>query len=173
MAVARTVAKTSRRETFMSTHVAIVSWARGEAVFTDRKYDRRHLWSFDGGADIAAAASPANVRVPLTDPASVDPEEAFAAAVSSCHMLWFLDFAARAGYVIDSYVDQAEGLMAKNDEGKDAITLVTLKPLVTFSGDKAPTDAALEHLHHAADESCFLASSVRTRIEVQGSWVYV
>lgn len=156
----------------MSVHTAEVAWHRHDAAFTDNRYSRLHKWTFDGGAVVPASSSPQVVRVPLSDPSGVDPEEAYVAALSSCHMLWFLNLAAEAGYVVDSYVDQAEGLMAKNEEGKDAVTLVTLKPAVAFAGGKAPDDAAVARLHHAAHESCFLASSVRTRIAVQGSWTY-
>jgi organic hydroperoxide reductase OsmC/OhrA len=154
----------------MSVHVAIVSWARGEAAFTDRQYDRRHLWSFDGGAEIAAAASPANVRVPLTDPAGVDPEEAFAAAVSSCHMLWFLDFAARAGFRVDTYVDHVEAHCAKNAEGRDWVDRVVLRPEVVFSGDKSATEEDVDRLHHQAHQACHIANSVRSEIVVDGSF---
>ena len=156
----------------MSIHTAEIAWHRHDAVFTDNRYSRLHKWSFDGGAVVPGSSSPHVVRVPLSEPTAVDPEEAYVAALSSCHMLWFLNLAAVEGFVVDSYVDQAEGLMARNEEGKDAMTVVTLKPTVTFSGDKAPTDAALEQLHHAAHESCFLASSVKTQIVVEGSWIY-
>jgi organic hydroperoxide reductase OsmC/OhrA len=156
----------------MSIHTAEIAWHRHDAVFTDNRYSRLHKWTFDGGAVVPGSSSPQVVRMPLSEPSAVDPEEAYVAALSSCHMLWFLNLAAEAGYVVDSYVDQAEGLMAKNEEGRAAITVVTLKPAVAFSGAKAPDAAAVEHLHHAAHESCFLASSVRTRIEVEGSWVY-
>ncbi|WP_395402388.1 OsmC family protein [Pseudoduganella sp. UC29_106] len=156
----------------MSIHTAEIAWHRHDAVFTDNRYSRLHKWTFDGGAVVPGSSSPHVVRVPLSEPTAVDPEEAYVAALSSCHMLWFLNLAAVEGFVVDSYVDQAEGLMARNDEGRDAMTVVTLKPIVTFSGEKAPTDAALEQLHHAAHESCFLASSVKTQILVAGSWIY-
>jgi len=154
----------------MSVHVAIISWARGEAAFTDRQYDRRHLWSFDGGAEVAAAASPANVRVPLTDPAGVDPEEAFAAAVSSCHMLWFLDLAARAGFRVDTYVDHVEAHCSKNAEGRDWVDRVILRPEVVFSGDRPVTEEDVDHLHHQAHQACHIANSVRSEIVVDGSF---
>jgi organic hydroperoxide reductase OsmC/OhrA len=156
----------------MSIHTAEIAWHRHDAVFTDNRYSRLHKWSFDGGAVVPGSSSPHVVRVPLSEPTAVDPEEAYVAALSSCHLLWFLNLAAVEGFVVDSYVAQAEGLMARNEEGKDAMTVVTLKPTVTFSGEKAPTDAALERLHHAAHESCFLASSVKTQILVAGSWIY-
>ncbi len=154
----------------MSTHVATISWARCDAAFTDRKYDRKHMWSFDGGAVVQAAASPANVRVPLTDPAGVDPEEAFAAAVSSCHMLWFLDFAARAGFVVDTYIDQAEAHCSKNAEGRDWVDRVVLRPEVVFSGDKVVTEDEVDALHHQAHEACHIANSVRSEIVIDGSF---
>jgi organic hydroperoxide reductase OsmC/OhrA len=110
------------------------------------------------------------VRLPCSDPSCVDPEEAYVAALSSCHMLWFLGLAARDGYVVDRYRDAARGDMQKNDEGKDAITCVTLQPAVEFSGANVPTDSIVQQLHHEAHESCFLANSVKTEILVQGSW---
>jgi organic hydroperoxide reductase OsmC/OhrA len=111
--------------------------------------------------------------VPFSDPANVDPEEAYVAALSSCHMLWFLSIAASAGYVVDAYDDHAEGVMAKNEAGRLVVTTVTLKPHVKVSGSNAPTDAALDELHHRTHEECFLANSVRTAIDVKGSWEYV
>lgn len=154
----------------MSVHVATVSWARCDAAFTDRKYDRKHLWSFDGGAEVPAAASPANVRVPLTDPAGVDPEEAFVAAVSSCHMLWFLDLAARAGFRVDSYVDQAEGHCSKTADGRDWVDRVILRPEVVFSGEKQATGDEVDSLHHQAHQACHIANSVRSEIVTDGSF---
>jgi organic hydroperoxide reductase OsmC/OhrA len=153
----------------MSTHTATVTWTRDGAVFTDRKYGRAHRWTFDGGAVVHAAASPANVRVPMTDPAGVDPEEAFTAALSSCHMLWFLDFAARAGFTIDLYVDVAECHCAKTASGHDWVDRVTLRPEVVFSG-KSASDDQVAHLHHQAHEACHLANSVRSEIVTTGTW---
>jgi organic hydroperoxide reductase OsmC/OhrA len=158
------------KEDRMSIHTAHIRWERNESRFTDNRYSRKHAWAFDGGAVVPASSSPHVVRVPFSDPACVDPEEAFVAALSSCHMLWFLGLAARDGYVIDQYADAARGLMEKNADGKEAITRVTLQPAVTFSGEKTPTDAILAQLHHEAHESCFLASSVKTDIQVEGSW---
>lgn len=153
----------------MSTHTATITWTRDGAVFTDRRYARAHSWAFDGGAVVPAAASPANVRVPLTDPEGVDPEEAFTAALSSCHMLWFLDFAARAGFVVDSYADTAECHCAKTAAGHDWVDRVTLRPEVVFSG-KPVSDAEVAHLHHQAHEACHLANSVRSEIVTAGTW---
>ena len=156
----------------MSTHTAEICWERHDSRFTDNRYSRAHQWRFDGGAVVPASSSPHVVRLPFSDPSCVDPEEAYVAALSSCHMLWFLSLAARDGYVVDQYLDTAQGEMQKNAEGKDAVTRVTLQPAVTFSGAKVPTDASLEQLHHEAHESCFLASSVKSEILVQGRWSY-
>jgi len=151
----------------MSTHTAEVAWFRHDARFTDNRYSRLHKWTFDGGAVVPASSSPQVVRVPLSDPTGVDPEEAFVASLSSCHMLWFLSIAARDGYCVDSYVDAAEGQMESG-----WISVVTLKPMVAFSGDKAPTDAELDRMHHEAHSECFLARSVKSEIRLEGSWRY-
>ncbi|MGF6758673.1 OsmC family protein [Paraburkholderia sp. GAS42] len=156
----------------MASHTAVVEWNGNGSKFTDNRYSRAHRWTFDGGAVVPASSSPHVVRVPFSDPAAVDPEEAYVAALSSCHMLWFLSIAAQEGYAVAAYRDEAEGTMAKNDEGKEVVTRVVLKPLVTFTGEKMPTDDALHHLHHAAHDACFLANSVKTMIEVEGSWTY-
>jgi organic hydroperoxide reductase OsmC/OhrA len=154
----------------MSIHTAEVQWTRGEQRFTDNRYSRVHNWRFDGGVVVPASSSPAAVRVPFSDPANVDPEEAFVASLSSCHMLWFLALAARDGYTVDSYTDSAAGTLSRNAAGKEAITAVLLHPMLVFSGEKVPDDAAVSQLHHAAHESCFLANSVTSDISINGSW---
>jgi organic hydroperoxide reductase OsmC/OhrA len=154
----------------LSIHTAEVSWERDDARFTDNRYSRAHHWRFDGGAVVPASSSPHVVRLPFSDPSCVDPEEGYVAALSSCHMLWFLSLAARDGYVVDQYLDTAQGDMETNAEGKQAITRVTLQPAVVFSGARVPTDAILAQLHHEAHESCFLANSVKSAILVEGSW---
>ncbi len=154
----------------MSDHSVEIAWERGAATFTDSKYSRAHRWSFDGGAKVVASSSPDVVRVPYSDPAGVDPEEAFVAALSSCHMLWFLDFAARAGYVVDAYVDAAHGALRKCADGKLRVTHVTLRPAVVFSGATLPDGARVDKLHHEAHQHCFLANSVTTQIDIQGTW---
>lgn len=152
-------------------HYAVeVQWARGDSVFTDNRYSRAHRWHFDGGAVVPASSSPHVVRVPLSDPANVDPEEAFVASLSSCHMLFFLGYAAREKFLVDSYADLAEGVMGKNANGRIAMTVVTLKPHVVFSGDRVPGDAAVEALHHEAHESCYIANSVTTEIRLAHTW---
>src|SRR6266446_4252444 len=101
----------------MAGHTASVRWERGAQAFLDNRYSRLHRWSFDGGAEVPGSSSPHTVRAPLSDPAAVDPEEAFVASIASCHMLWFLSLAAQAGWVVDDYRDDATGLMARNAEG--------------------------------------------------------
>jgi organic hydroperoxide reductase OsmC/OhrA len=154
----------------MSNHTAVVKWSHDNSLFTDGKYSRVHNWTFDGGAVVSASSSPHVVKVPYSDPTCVDPEEAFIASLSSCHMLFFLDFASKAGYLVDSYTDTAEGHMAKNEVGKVAVTSVTLGPNVIFFGSKPMTDSDFQSMHHEAHESCFLASSVKTEIKVEGTW---
>ena len=148
----------------MSKHLATVSWDRAGARFTDNRYSRVHQWEFDGGAVIQAAASPDVVPLPLTDGAAVDPEEAFVAAVSSCHMLWFLSLAAKEGFCVNSYRDQAVGTMGKNEEGRDAVISVALRPHAEFGEGKTPTAGDLERLHEAAHDKCFIANSIRSTI---------
>jgi organic hydroperoxide reductase OsmC/OhrA len=156
----------------MATYTALVEWTGDGGKFTDNRYSRAHQWQFDGGAVVPASSSPHLVRVPFSDPAGVDPEEAYVAALSSCHMLWFLSIAAEEGYRVTAYRDAAEGTMAKNDAGKEVVTHVLLKPAVAFGGDKLPDDEVLAHLHHRAHDACYLANSVKTVIDVAGSWTH-
>jgi organic hydroperoxide reductase OsmC/OhrA len=151
----------------MSTYTAEIRWQRGDQKFTDNRYSRAHTWRFDGGVIVSASSSPAVVPLPMSDAAAVDPEEAFVASLSSCHLLWFLSLAAKRGYLVDTYLDEASGLMTKNAGGKLAITVVTLRPRVTFSGSQQPDRAALDALHHAAHEECFIAASVRSEIRIE------
>jgi len=151
---------------------ATVKWTRGDAVFTDQRYSRGHAWSFDGGIEVPASSSPLSVRLPYSVAEAVDPEEAFVAAVSSCHMLTFLYVAAKEGFVVDSYSDEAVGEMTKNEHGKLWVSKVTLAPAIAFTGTKNPTAEQLEHLHHLAHEECYIANSVRSEIVVQGSMAF-
>ena len=146
-------------------YTATVSWERKGAAFTDRRYSRAHVWSFDGGAKVAASASPLVVREPFSDPGGVDPEEAFVASVSSCHMLFFLDYAAQAKYVVDSYEDQAVGTLGKNEAGREFVETIVLAPLVLFSGVLQPTDEHIVALHERAHDDCYIANSVKTTIK--------
>lgn len=149
----------------MAEHSSTILWQRDDsAAFTDHRYNRRHSWTFDGGAVVPGSSSPHVVPLPYSDPAAVDPEEAFVASLSSCHMLWFLDIAARAGWVVDRYHDAATGTLARNAEGQQAMTRVVLRPAVQFAPGKAPTADALHALHHRAHASCFIASSVKTEV---------
>lgn len=150
----------------MSDHVATVEWARGDQPFADNRYSRAHDWTFDGGAVVRGSSAPSSVAVPMSDPAAVDPEEAFVAALSSCHMLFFLAYASRAGFVVDRYRDAAIGVLGKDDRGRTAMTVVTLRPVVDFSGT-GPDAAALAGLHHRAHEACYIANSVRTEVRVE------
>ena len=152
----------------MSEHAATVRWQRNaDAEFVRNRYSRAHEWRFDGGAVVRASASPSVVRAPFSDPAGVDPEEAFVASVSSCHMLWFLSIAAAKGYAVERYQDDAVGTMRRNADGKEWVAEVVLRPRVAFDGDKQPDAAAIEALHHEAHAECFIANSVRSAIRVE------
>ena len=148
-------------------HTATILWERGEQPFVDNRYSRRHVIRFDGGAQVPGSSSPHVIKPPLSDPSAVDPEEMFVASISSCHMLWFLSIAAKHRYRVDRYEDEAEGVMEKNAQGKVAITRVTLRPAVHFSGDTLPTREEIEHLHHEAHQECFIASSVKTDVRCE------
>ena len=152
----------------MSTYTATVRWHSKDSNegFAEGQYSRAHEWTFDGGAVVPASASPHVVPAPWSDPAGVDPEEAFIASLASCHMLFFLDFARRAGFVVENYIDEAEGVLEKRADGKMAMTKVTLWPHVTWAGDP-PDDAAIADLHHKAHEACFIANSVTTEVSVE------
>ena len=146
----------------MTNIVATIAWQRGaEEVFTDKRFSRGHQWSFDGGLTVRASSSPQVVQK-YSDPAGVDPEEAFVASLSACHMLTFLHLAAKAGHVVESYDDTAEAVMSKTD-GRVWVSLVTLRPHVIWSGTR-PDELAL---HHAAHEDCFIANSVKTDVRCE------
>jgi organic hydroperoxide reductase OsmC/OhrA len=151
----------------MNEYTATIVWNRGEADFSDGRYPRQHVWQFDGGAEILASASPHVVRPPLSDPAAVDPEEGFVAALSSCHMLWFLAVARKRGFVVDDYRDPAVGVMGKAPDGKVCVTEVTLRPVVAFAGEKQPTGEELQQMHHQAHEQCYIANSVKSAVRVE------
>ncbi len=152
----------------MSEYTAQVVWQRDPLeTFTDNRYSRRHLLRFDGGAELVASSSPAVVPLPLSDASAVDPEEMFVAALASCHMLWFLSLAAQRGFRVDRYEDEATGTMARNAEGRLAMTQVTLRPRVRCVGERQPTSADLQALHHQAHEACFIANSVKTELRCE------
>lgn len=145
----------------MSEHTAKVVWNRGDREFTYQKYSRDHEWRFDGGEVVRASASPAY----LGSEDCVDPEEAFVASLSACHMLTFLALCTKERLVVESYEDDAVGLLEKNADGKMAVTRVTLRPRIVYSGGD-PSQETLDKLHHDAHEMCFIASSVKTEITV-------
>lgn len=153
----------------MSTHTAVVEWHSDGSRFTDNRYSRAHQWRFDGGAVVPASSSPHVVRVPLSDPAGVDPEEAYVASLSSCHMLWFLSIAAQQGVAVESYRDEALGVMAKNEAGKEWVERVVLRPDVLLRAGVDVDDATVAELHHRAHDACFLANSVKTAVTVEGT----
>jgi organic hydroperoxide reductase OsmC/OhrA len=148
----------------MSRHTANVHWARGDARFIDNRYSRRHAWRFDGGAEVVGSSSPHSVPLPYSDPKAVDPEEAFVASISSCHMLWFLSIAAKRGHRIDEYVDEAEGYLEKDADGRVSMTRVVLHPRAVFSGDHRPSSADIATMHDEAHHACYIANSVKTAI---------
>jgi organic hydroperoxide reductase OsmC/OhrA len=151
----------------MSDHFADVHWQRGSQSFTDNRYSRRHAWRFDGGVEVPGSSSPHVVPLPFSDAGCVDPEEAFVAALASCHLLTFLYLAAKAGFTVDDYRDEAVGTMARNAQGRLAMTVVTLRPAVRFSGERRPSRAELDALHHRAHEDCFIANSVKTDVRCE------
>jgi organic hydroperoxide reductase OsmC/OhrA len=151
----------------MTHHSATILWQRDGAAFTDNRYSRGHLWRFDGGIEVPASSSPHSVRVPLSVEAAVDPEEAFVAALSSCHMLWFLSLAAKGGFVVETYRDEAVGVLGTNAAGKQAITNVTLHPAVEFAGDPRPSHEEIDALHHEAHQRCMIANSVTSEIRCE------
>src|SRR5262245_50556870 len=148
----------------MAEYTAAIVWNRNGATFTDNRYSRGHRWLFDGGVEVPASSSPHVVPIPMSVAAAVDPEEAYVASLSSCHMLWFLFLAAKRGFVVDSYKDQAVGVMGKDASGKLAMTRVTLRPEVRFGGQVQPKADEMIALHHAAHEECFIARSVNSDV---------
>jgi organic hydroperoxide reductase OsmC/OhrA len=153
----------------MSEHKATISWKRSSADFLIGKYSREHTWTLDGGMTIPASSSPSVVPAPWSNAASIDPEEAFVASLSSCHMLTYLYLASRAGFQVDSYSDEAVGIMGKTEKGVPWVSSVTLRPRITYSGGHLPTPADEKRLHHASHEQCFIANSVKTNVLVQAA----
>jgi organic hydroperoxide reductase OsmC/OhrA len=150
----------------MASYQATVRWLRGNAEFARQQYTRGHTWHFDEGVTVPASASPHVVKAPWAVAAAVDPEEALVAALASCHMLFFLSDASRAGFIVEKYEDAAEGLMAKNADGKMAVTVITLRPEVTFSGT-GPTAEQFAKLHDGAHGQCYIANSIRSEMRLE------
>jgi organic hydroperoxide reductase OsmC/OhrA len=151
----------------MGEYSAQVTWERGDARFVDNRYSRAHRWRFDGGLELPASSSPLSVPLPWSDPAAIDPEEAFVAALSSCHMLWFLSIAAQRQLCVDRYRDRASGTVGQNSQHQWCMTLVTLRPEVEFSGPSQPTRAEIESMHAAAHEQCLIAHSVTAQVRCE------
>jgi organic hydroperoxide reductase OsmC/OhrA len=149
----------------VSLHLAELGW-RSDGEFPSGRYSRRHEIRFDGGAIVTGSSSPDVVPAPMSDPGGVDPEEMLVASAASCHMLWFLDFARRGGLDVAAYRDQAVGEMGRNAAGRTAIVRIVLRPEIAFAG-AAPDAAAIDRLHHAAHERCFIANSLNSEIVVE------
>jgi organic hydroperoxide reductase OsmC/OhrA len=143
---------------------ASIVWERDNQVFSDNKFSRRHRWLFDGGAEVLASSSPHTLPEPMSDPAGIDPEEAFVAALASCHMLWFLAIAAARGYRVDAYSDNPVGVMGAMDDGRKRITHVVLKPHATFGSERQPTHEEINRMHQKAHSNCFIANSVNSEV---------
>ena len=151
----------------MSEYKAIIRWQRTSPDFLQGKYSREHTWTFDGGVTVPASPAPSSVPAPWSNPACVDPEEAFVAAISSCHMLTFLYLAYRQGFQVDRYEDEAVGVMTRNERGVPWVRLVTLRPQIACSGEKLPTPAEVARLHHEAHEQCYIANSIKSEVKVE------
>lgn len=151
----------------MSQYTATIKWQRDEQKFLDDEYSRGHTWEFDGGLSVPASASPEIVPLPKSIAGNIDPEEAFVASLSSCHMLFFLAIAAKRGHVIDNYTDCAIGHLARNEQGRMAITKVILRPKIHFSGDNRPTAEQLKKIHEQSHRQCFIANSVNTEVTIE------
>jgi organic hydroperoxide reductase OsmC/OhrA len=151
----------------MHTYTARITWDRNGATFTGGRYSRGHEWSFDGGVTVPASASPSHVPAPYSVVEAVDPEEALVAAASSCHMLMFLFLAAKRRLIVDSYVDEASGVMEQNAEGRLAFSRITLRPQIRFAGDVRPPAEEVEKLHHAAHDECYVANSLKCDVAVE------
>jgi organic hydroperoxide reductase OsmC/OhrA len=151
----------------MSEHKATIKWTQSQGDFLKGAYSREHVWIFDGGATVPASSSPHAVRVPFSNPANVDPEEAFVASLSSCHMLTYLYVASRKGFEISNYEDDAVGTMTKNEKGNFWVSSVVLHPRITYVGAKTPNREEEDQMHHAAHDQCFIANSVKTDVRVE------
>jgi organic hydroperoxide reductase OsmC/OhrA len=146
----------------MHDYRATTTWRRTSTDFTYETYNRAHEVKFGGGEVVPWSAAPEFKG----DADRVNPEEAYVASLSSCHMLTFLAIAARKRFVVDSYTDEASGVMEKNEVGKYWVSRVTLRPKAAFSGARQPSAQEMSELHHAAHENCFVGNSVRTEITV-------
>jgi len=151
----------------MSEHKAVIKWSHSKGDFLKGTYSREHTWTFDGGVVVPASPSPSAVRPPFSNAANVDPEEAFVASISSCHMLTYLYVASRKGFELASYEDEASGVMTKNERGIFWVSSVVLRPHIVYSGSKSPSHDEETEMHHKAHDECFIANSVKTEIKVE------
>ncbi len=147
-------------------YTATVDWLRGDQAFLDNKYSRAHDLTFDGGAVVRGSSAPSSVPIPYSDPAAVDPEEALVAAASACHMLFFLAFAAKRGFRVDSYTDAASGEMTKPAGAKMFMSKITLSPRIAFSGTTRPSAEDIAALHHRAHDECYIANSIKAEVVI-------
>ena len=152
----------------MGDYKATVRWEIGEGeVFTTNRYNRRHEWHFDGGAVVPGCAAPGYLPAALIDESAVDPEEALLASAASCHMLYFLAYAAKEGFSIEAYEDNPVGHVEKNEDGDPWVSTIVMRPCATFVGDKIPTREELDHLHHRAHKSCIIANSLKSEMTIE------
>ncbi len=153
----------------MADYKATIHWqcTSSRAEFLKGRYSREHTWTFDGGVTVPASPAPSSVPAPWSNPANVDPEEAFVAAVSSCHMLTFLFLAGKAGFQVDRYEDEASGVMTENERGVPWVSRIVLRPKIEYGGDHLPTAAEVDRLHHLSHEQCYIANSIKTEVVVE------
>ena len=151
----------------MSQYQAAVVWKRGDQIFSDNHYSRAHEWRFDGGLSVPASSAPSSVPLPFSVAENVDPEEALVAALSSCHMLFFLAFACKKGYIVDSYEDSPVGYMEKNERNRSSITRIDLRPNIVFSGDKQPDAQEIKALHDLSHDHCYIANSLKATVNIE------
>ena len=150
---------------YMSKHCTTLEWKRESEDFSYQSYNRKHYWTFDSGVTIPASAASSF----LGDSDYINPEEAFVAALTSCHMVTFLTVAAKKRFVVDRYNDTAVGLLEKNVKGRIALTQVTLRPIIVFGEEQKPSKAELQNMHDIAHRQCFIANSVKTKVTIDYS----
>ncbi len=152
----------------MADHTARVRWEISDGEdFRANRYSRAHNWSFDGGLSVPGSAAPGYLPAELIDESAVDPEEALLASAASCHMLYFLAYAAKAGFTIASYEDNPEGKVEKNDAGDPWVSAIVMRPNAVFTGDKLPSGEEIEQLHHRAHKSCIIANSLTSAMTIE------
>ena len=152
----------------MADHTAKVRWQISEGEdFASNRYSRAHTWSFDGGLSVPGSAAPGYLPAALIDESAVDPEEALLASAASCHMLYFLAYAAKAGFTMTSYEDNPEGTVEKNETGDPWMSTIVMRPSAVFTGDKRPTGDEIEKLHHRAHKTCIIANSLKSALTIE------